>query len=266
MRALFVRKKLLRKECPPDPQALYAKTRARAIGFGEELLTLLSLDLEQGQGENLAAIWELLPFYVDVVATADGAIAKSAAPPPPTVTEPTTLSFVVSSMFLAFCFSYLTSQPKHYERLHLVTGKKLSPQCRSLDLMSKVALAEQSEVGAVADLEALSEALAEMGSWGHALHGLFHSHPGQGALSTRPSSIDLATHERYERGGVPLVGCIFVRDGTLRFFRHSSAPFSISIYGTGVSIINEDEHVYQMQTRHLPRFVSYDAFEAEAER
>jgi hypothetical protein len=90
---------------------LYAKTRARAIGFGEELLTLLSLDLEQGQGENLAAIWELLPFYVDVVATADGAIAKSAAPPPPTVTEPTTLSFVVSSMFRNYPGRLMASMP-----------------------------------------------------------------------------------------------------------------------------------------------------------
>jgi hypothetical protein len=267
MRALFLRKKLLSEESPSDPKALYAKTRERAIGFGEELLTFLSCDLKQGQGENLAAIWALLPFYVDVVATADGAIAKSAVSPQPSeAARPQTLSYVVSSMFLAFCFSYLTSQPKHYERLHLVTGKKLSAQCRSLDLMSKVALSEQSEVGAVADQAALSEALADMGRWGHALHAMFHSHPGHGALATLPSSTDLETHERYERGGVPLVGCIFARDGTLRFFRYSPDPFSITIYGTGIVPINEDEHVYKLQNpTSPPRFVSFDTSATEAE-
>jgi proteasome lid subunit RPN8/RPN11 len=143
-----------------------------------------------------------------------------------------------------------------------VTGIKLSPRRRTLDHMSKVALAEQSDVGAVADQISLKQALMEMDSFGHAMHGLFHSHPREGPLATRPSSTDLSTHERYERGGVPLVGCIFVRDGHLRFFRHSREPFTITICGTGVVPVAEDEHVYKLQTTPA-RCVSYETLATE---
>jgi hypothetical protein len=100
-----------------------------------------------------------------------------------------------------------------------------------------------------------------MDEWGNALYGLFHSHPGQGAPATRPSSIDLATHERYERR-YPLIGCIFVRDGTLRFFS-ATTTFSITICGKGVATINEDEHVFKIQNPRAPRFISYETIETE---
>ncbi|MGH8754766.1 MAG: Mov34/MPN/PAD-1 family protein [Burkholderiales bacterium] len=105
--------------------------------------------------------------------------------------------------------------------------------------MVKVALASESATGALADQHALQNALIEMDEWGHHLHGLFHSHPGKGDQATRPSSTDLATHERYEIGGYPLVGAIFVK-GFVRFFGHH--PFTITIYGKGVERI--DTHLF----------------------
>jgi proteasome lid subunit RPN8/RPN11 len=134
---------------------------------------------------------------------------------------------------------------------------RLSSTRRTLAYMSKVALDEQSAVGAVANEHSLKQALLELDAWGKALHGLFHSHPGAGVLATRPSSIDLATHERYERR-YPLVGCIFVRDGHVRFFRHTSEPFQITICGTGVVPVAEDEHVFKIQHPSQSRFVSYE--------
>jgi len=248
-----------------EPQALCTRTREQAITYGQELIHALSDSLWQGAGTTLADIWDNFPFYVDVVATADIALAKAAPPPPTQAKEPAILEFVAGSLFLANCHAYLTAHPKRWERLFLVTGQKHAPRRRALDLMSTVALSEQSAVGAVADPVALKQALSAMDSWGHALHGLFHSHPGLGVLATRPSSTDFETHERYERGGVPLVGCIFVRDGTLRFFRSSSEPFTITITGTGIMPINEAEHVYKIQNPGAARLVSYETCATEGE-
>jgi|SoiMetStandDraft_2_1073263.scaffolds.fasta_scaffold13677_6 hypothetical protein len=246
-----------------EPHTLCTQTREQAILHGLDLIHELTVSLRQGEVSTFAAIWEALSFDVNVVATADIALAKAAPPPPLQAAEPAVLDFPASSLFLANCHAYLTSHPKLWERMFLVTGQKLSPTRRTLALMSKVALSEQSSVGAVADPVAIKQALSAMGSWGHALHGLFHSHPGLGVLATRPSSTDLDTHERYERGGVPLVGCIFVRDGTLRFFRYSPDPFTITISGTGIVPINEAEHVYKIENPGAARLVSFEAFTAE---
>jgi hypothetical protein len=59
-----------------------------------------------------------------------------------------------------------------------------------------------------------------------------------------PSSTDFATHRRYETGGYPLIGAIFVLDGFVRFFSEDK-PFTITIYGKGVS--QHDEHVFKIK-------------------
>jgi hypothetical protein len=252
--------------------ALCTQTREQAILHGLDLIHELTVCLRQGDVSTYAAIREYLPFLVNVVATANVALGKTCLPTGKTVpippqpspaTEPAVLEFLVGSLFLANCHAYLTSHPNLWERLHLVTGQRLSRTQRTLDQMSKVALCEQSAVGAVADPISLKQALMAMESWGHALYGLYHSHPGEGVLATRPSSTDMDTHERYERGGVPLVGCIFVRDGTFRFFRHSREPFRITISGTGIVPINEAEHVFQIQNTQAPRVVSFEALATE---
>jgi hypothetical protein len=65
-------------------------------------------------------------------------------------------------------------------------------------------------------------------------------------LHTQPSQTDLTTRQRYEQGGYPLVGAIFVKDGFVRFF--ANHPFTITIFGKGVKQI--DEHVFAI--RNLP--------------
>jgi proteasome lid subunit RPN8/RPN11 len=232
----------------PAPESLYVKTRREAIGLGEELIEALLRNLKEGDITDLPAIWELLPFYTGVVATAKVAEQRTTHPSSATQgrSEPAIAEYLVSSLFLTHCHSFLTSQPQGYERLHIVTGNKVSQSTRTLDHMMQVALAEQSAVGARASDPSLRSALMTLDTYGLSLHGLFHSHPGQGALHTRPSSIDLATHERYERR-YPLVGCIFVKDGTFRFFRYTSEPFHITICGTGVVPVAEDEHVYKLE-------------------
>jgi hypothetical protein len=62
-----------------------------------------------------------------------------------------------------------------------------------------------------------------------------------------------------------LVGCIFVKDGFLRFFRQSSEPFSITISGTGIVPVKEGEHVFKIQNPGAARLVSYETFASEDE-
>jgi hypothetical protein len=159
-------------------------------------------------------------------------------------------TYHVSSWFLADCLGFLTSNPNGYERLHLVTGIKLSEQARTLERMVNVVHSHQSEIGVKADQIDLNKTLIELSErWAHSLHAIFHSHPGRGVGATRPSSTDFDTHSRYEKA-YPVIGAIFVKgygvkDGCVRFFSEDK-PFSIAIHGRGVIPIDKDQHVYKI--------------------
>ncbi len=229
----------------PNPLALFQNTRCHAIKSGQELLRVLDNDLKCGESSYLEYYWERLPFLCNVVKLADEAsrLYKENKPEASQEIEPATQTFLISSLFLSECHSYLTGNPKGFERLHLVTGIKLSATRRTLDNMVKVALARETVKDALADHTDLQKTLIEMDErWGHFLYGLFHSHPGTGVSATHPSDTDLKTHERYERGGYPLLGAIFVKDGYCRFF--SNQPFNITIYGKGVT--QHDEHDFKL--------------------
>jgi proteasome lid subunit RPN8/RPN11 len=234
------------KRAHPNPLVLFQNTRCQAIESGEELLGALANDLKCGDSSRLEYYWQRFPFLCNAVEMANEAsrLYREDKPQASQEVEPTTQTFLISSLFLYDCQAYLTSNPKGHERLHLVTGIKLSPKRRTLDNMVKVALTSESAVSALADQHALQKTLIEMDEWGHHLYGLFHSHPGKGAQATNPSDTDLKTHERHEQGGYPLVSAIFVKDGFVRFFGHH--PFTITIYGKGLEKIDEDQHVYKI--------------------
>src|SRR5262249_36675304 len=134
------------------------------------------------------------------------------------------------------------------------SGLALEGNRYTLEQMQKVAMSAQSVGGARADQRALTRALIQLTESGHALHGLFHSHPGHGPGATHPSHIDLPTHKRLEDGGYPVIGAIFV-PGYVRFFS-AERPFTITIYGNGVTPVPGETHVYQIQTS--PRRISYE--------
>jgi hypothetical protein len=246
----------------PDPLARFQTTKARAILFGDSLLSHLTQNLRQGDPRLLADIWELLPFFIDVVATVDVAQAVAAqAPPSREEPSPTVPEYLTTSIFLSTCASYLlayTQQGK--ERINLVTGAKKGDNLRTLDRLGKVALAQQSQVSATTDQLDLVKCLRELDAFGLHLHGLFHCHPGNGPAMTRPSGTDLATQERYERGGYPCIGGICSRDGWFRFFAHH--PFAITVYGKGV--VQHEEHLFHIQK--YPARLSQQAPEEEEGR
>jgi hypothetical protein len=227
-----------------DELALFASTSRRAIQKGDRILNAVSASLRAGERCELERAFEELPFLFDIVKTAEAASRHAVVPVPTASQEEAAAvpSYLVSSFFLVKCHNFLMGQPQGYERLHLVTGVKVHGGTRTLDHLVRVALSKESEVGAVAEPLSLRRALLDMDEYGHSLHGLFHRHPGTGRSATRPSPIDLQTHERYERR-YPVVGAILVKDGWVRFFGHR--PFTISLYGKGV--IKHEEHLFQIQ-------------------
>lgn len=215
------------------------------MGKGEKALSAIREDLKSGERAFLETRLEQLYSAFDLVELTDEAMKLLSDNRTPAKTEiPVCPNYLISSWFLADCLNFLTSNPHGHERLHLVTGIKLNHTERTLERFVRVSLSGQSAVHAVADQHDLNTTLIELDErWGHSLHALFHSHPGNGTFATQPSSTDLTTHRRYETGGYPLIGAIFVKDGYCRFF--SNQPFTITIYGKGVTQI--DEHVFKIE-------------------
>jgi proteasome lid subunit RPN8/RPN11 len=195
---------------------------------------------------RLLEVFDIVDTVGDAVAVIDagGARAGQSSPPAAGNSIPT---YLISSWFLADCQRQLIDTAKGHERLHFVTGMR-TDNVRTLDRMVPVALETSSAIHAAADQLAANRILIEMDEWGHSVHGLFHSHPGAGPRATHPSSTDYATHERYEQGGYPLVGAIFVKDGYVRFFSKAS-DFTIKIYGQGVEQV--DENIFKIAGDNL---------------
>jgi hypothetical protein len=250
-------------DTPSDPTLLYARTRTRAIGLGDELLRVLSGSLREGDEADLAVIFDLLPFYVDVVATADAAarLITTTAPAVRKEGEASIPQYFISTRFLTECYTFLTADTEGRERLHLVTGVQIDSNRYTLDQMQRVAMSEQSATGARAEQHAFTRALIDLTESGHALHAIFHSHPEYGPQATYPSAIDLRTHQLHEQGDYPLIGAIFAKGdqastGYVRFFNATNSPFTVTIYGKGVTAVPGEKHVYQIETK--PRRVSYE--------
>ena len=237
----------------------FLQRRSNALAKGERALSEIQKDLNR-EGEHtpdLERLFTKLDFAFREAELAERAMetfwdlsnktlqrSQYKIKPIINITENIT-TYHVSSWFLADCLGFLTGNPHGHERLYLATGIKVNTRERTLDRLVKVSLSGQSAVHASAEQHDLSTTLIELDErWGHSLHGLFHSHPGKGASATLPSSTDLTTHRRYETGGYPLIGAIFVKDGFVRFFSEDK-PFSITIYGKGVS--QHDEHVFKIK-------------------
>ena len=138
--------------------------------------------------------------------------------------------YVVSSLFLTACFQELTAQPE--EHLVFVTGCELD---RTYVLAQRLSFAHQHRtvVGVTGDPADTHRVLIELERAGHRLLAHFHSHPGRGPASTRPSGIDERFQRRLERAGYPVVSAIFSRDGFVRFWR-TDDTVTVHVFGSGV--------------------------------
>jgi hypothetical protein len=138
--------------------------------------------------------------------------------------------FAVSSMFLHESFKKLTPGPE--EEFFFVTGNEVDGVF-VLDQYAEFAHQNKSVVGVTADTRSTHRLLIKLEQFGHRLLATFHSHPGHGAESTRPSGIDTGFQRRLESAGHVAVMAIFSRDGFVRFLRLDQNA-DIEIYGQGV--------------------------------
>ena len=148
--------------------------------------------------------------------------------------------FMVSSLFLDRCFRELTADEK--EQFFFITGSEVGG-VSVLDQKIEFEHQRRSVVGVTGDMAATHELLIHLEQFGHRLLAHFHSHPGLGPMSTRPSGVDKKFQGRLERAGYPAVAGIFSRDGYVRFFRLDD-DFELEMHGTGVE--QHDHHVYRL--------------------
>ena len=138
--------------------------------------------------------------------------------------------YVVSSLFLYESLKKLTPDPD--ESFFFVTGSEVG-DALVLDQWAEFAYQKRSFVGATGDLNSTHALLIKLDQFGHRLLAHFHSHPGKGVDSTRPSDTDEKFQGRLERGGHVAVMVIFTRDGFVRFVRLDQ-NLEIEIHGKGV--------------------------------
>jgi hypothetical protein len=148
--------------------------------------------------------------------------------------------YTVSSLFLHENFRKLTADLN--EQFVFITGTEVNG-VSVLDQTADLDHERRTPGGVTADIRSSHKLLIKLEQFGHRLLAHFHSHPGRGADSTRPSGIDEHFQRRLESAGHKAVMAIFSRDGYVRFLRLDS-QFKIEIYGEGVE--KHAENVYRL--------------------
>lgn len=149
--------------------------------------------------------------------------------------------YTVSSWFLHECFKKLTADL--YEQFFFITGPEIDG-VHVLDQFAEFAHHKRTEMGVVAEIPSTHNLLIRLEQFGHKFLAHFHSHPGIGPGSTRPSGIDEGFQGRLEKAGHLALMAIFSRDGYVRFVRLDQ-NFEIEIYGEGVE--NYAPGIYRLE-------------------
>jgi hypothetical protein len=138
--------------------------------------------------------------------------------------------YAVSSLFLHESFKKLTADAN--EQFFFVTGTEIN-QTMVLDQWIDLVHERRSMVGVTTDPKVSHRLLIKLEQFGHKLLAHFHSHPGTGYESTRPSGTDVSFQQRLEGAGHVALMVIFSRDGFVRFLRLDD-NVEVKIYGEGV--------------------------------
>lgn len=136
---------------------------------------------------------------------------------------------VVSSYFLHECFKKLTADKS--EQVSFITGVEMDGSF-VLNQILELEPDKRTVGGVSANGGFTHKLLITLERFGHRLLAHFHSHPGNGPESTRPSGIDERFQTRLESAGHMAVAAIFSRDGFVRFFRMDS-NFEVEVFGKG---------------------------------
>ena len=156
--------------------------------------------------------------------------------------EPTVATYMLSTLTIQEACSVLTKTAD--EDLRFATGLTVAPKTYAVTRILQFELKRKSRVFAEGDQEAVTRLMIGLHNSDHKLLMTWHSHPGSGANSTSPSSIDMDFHRRLEAGNYPAIGAIVNRQGFVRFWSYKR-PFKVSIHGK-IEVINEQSCVYKL--------------------
>ena len=199
----------------------------------------ICLARSEGWGAQLE---ETIQFALGMVHAADAVrqARRALERCPDTPTTPALLRFQVSTLFLAECGKYLTSDPSLSERMHLTTGPVTPEGVRVLSRMEHIAYEKQTRSYVKLKRPDCHAKLCELDLvHGHEPLAFFHSHIVRGAAGTAPSAEDRSHQARYEKTGYEVIGGIFSLDGFVRFFSND-LPFAMDIYGAGVEKLSDE--------------------------
>jgi hypothetical protein len=143
-------------------------------------------------------------------------------------------TFVIESYFVRQLIRTLT--PSADEEMRFLTGPKFGPIRVVCRWANPPSLEKQSPVFVRASARSVASTLIPIVEQGAELHVCAHSHPGNGAGATNPSSTDVTCLTKLQKSGSLAIGCIVTRDGHVRFFSILT-KFSVVILGNGAKEI-----------------------------
>ncbi|MDX2181572.1 MAG: hypothetical protein SFV18_18400 [Bryobacteraceae bacterium] len=205
--------------------AIIDTKRNKLVKRRQRLLTQFQDAASEGKRSRLSILFERIQQTNDLLDCL-GQIEESGK----ANEQPGIPRFTVSSLFLYECFKKLTADRD--EQFSFITGAEIGGRL-VLDQVIDIEHQKRTYVGVTAEPKSTHSALIKLVQFGHRLLAHFHSHPGNGAGSTRPSGIDEAFQRRLESAGHIAVMAIFSRDGFIRFLRLDN-QFEIEIFGEGV--------------------------------
>lgn len=203
--------------------ATITQKREELIARRDKLVTAFGRAAAKGKPARLGSLHLQIVQVVELINTLEEIEAGTAA-------KMGRRRFVVSSLFLHESFKKLTADQD--EQFFFVTGSEVDGAL-VLDQWAEFTHQKRTFVGVTADTASTHRLLIKLEQFGHRLLAHFHSHPGDGADSTRPSGTDENFQKRLEHAGHVAVMAIFSRDGYVRFLR-LDRDFEIDVYGEGV--------------------------------
>lgn len=150
------------------------------------------------------------------------------------------VTYVCDGWFLQDLIRDLT--PGADEEITHVTGARVG-SVRVLSRLCRLTVQNKTPVFAKATARSCADTEIEILEHGNMLHAMAHSHPGEGAVATHPSSIDVNYLGRIQRVGSDAIGIIITRDGWVRFYSVVK-PFRVVVMGSGVTQV--EEHVFHI--------------------
>ncbi len=141
------------------------------------------------------------------------------------------------------------------EKVCFVTGIRQTNFGKQIVILTQLVMVEArvSRVHATPSPASLFKIEQRLHDMGMEIEAQFHSHPGESKYATAQSHIDIATAQRWEKGG-PFIGAIFSEHGRWVRFFNAGQPSEVIIYGN--SKASSDPLLFELPAIHGEEMLS----------